>query len=147
VLTSTLSADSFKPAFLIDGFFSNFEKKLIYSIETVYGSNIVAPVSILASPGGFEDPSFFLGSDLYLGYRIPLKKTEWIPLLRWSILFPDTDIMDAFQIELLWGNRLTLSKDMIVNLDFGFVHFSNYFFDGGEAALEPLIELSLRVRL
>lgn len=143
----TLADSELKYAYLLDAFIANHEKRFIYAAEAVLGTNIVTPASVISHGAYGETSSHFLGTDLYAGYRLFRGRPAWTPLLRWSVLFPETSEPEASQMEVIWGNRLEWSDDMTLNVDLGLQLLSDFFSDSPDSRVEPLVEVLFQVRL
>jgi hypothetical protein len=144
-LTSTLELDDLKPAYLLDIFIASYENRLKYGFEAVFASNIVAPVSVISHPAGFNEPSWLFGAEAHAGYSFSIWDMDWIPLLRCSVLLPETD-QNVLQSEIIYGNKLMFSKDMLLHIDFGVEVFSDYFSDASESVTGAIWEITFKTR-
>ena len=104
--------------YLLDLVFANHNRKIIYGTEITFGSNIIDPIGIIEYSKKIER-SFFLGGDLYLGYSFSPNKINIIPVLRYSILFPEIQIMEYNIQEIRIGNCLSFSEIIYFNIDTG----------------------------
>jgi hypothetical protein len=147
VKTLPLSSGDSEQAYLVNLFVASFEKRFIYAVETVYGSNIITPASIISNGDISESSPFFLGTDMYAGYTLFEEYPTWTPLLRWSALFPDTSDMEIRQFELILGNRLRWSEDIVLNVDVGLRMISDFFPDPPTKEYEPHMEILFEVEL
>lgn len=104
--------------FLIDLVWADLESDFVYGIEMTLGSSLVDPIGQQSSPRDF-DRSFFLGGDLLMGYALNFGAIRWIPLIRYSILFPEISEMKANQMEILLGNLVRVLERLYIHIDAG----------------------------
>ncbi len=107
--------DNVENNFLINAVTYKHEGFLVYGSEVTFGKNIEDPIGILNS-GVNSDREYFLGGDFYGGVRVYAEKTELIPLLRTSLLFPDTEDLKCSLIETSFNSKIGFSEN--VRLDF-----------------------------
>ena len=87
----------------------------LFGAETIFGKNIHDPIGILYS-GLYSSRDFFLGTDIYSGLRLYYARTEIIPAVRTTILFPDTDNMKCNLIEMSLNCKIGFTKNIRLDL-------------------------------
>ncbi len=117
----------------------------LFGNEITLGKNIQDPIGLLNS-GLYSDRDFFLGGDLYGGGRLYLNQTELIPLLRTSILFPDSENMECNIIDLSLNNKIGFSEDIRLDFALGIQIITEYDYkDTLVTSLDPLWNVSFKV--
>jgi hypothetical protein len=128
--------------FLINLVWANLENDFVYGIETTFGSNLVDPIGLQSFPRDF-DRSFFMGGDLHVGYALNFGAIQWIPLIRYSILFPEISEMKANQMEILLGNLVRVLERLYFHIDAGLGIETKYISDDLFTKLEMLWAFSI----
>ena len=128
--------------FLIDLVWADLQSDFVYEIEMTFGSNLVDPIGLQSFPRDF-DRSFFLGGDLLVGYALNFGAFQWIPLIRYSILFPEISQMKANQMEILLGNLVRVLDRLYIHIDAGLGIETKYISDDLFTRLEVLWAFSL----
>ncbi|MDC7222778.1 MAG: hypothetical protein PQJ60_03490 [Spirochaetales bacterium] len=98
----------------------------IYAAEVAFGSNYASPIGYMTLPTDDSDKSYFLGGDLLVGREIPLNEMEWIPGMRYSLLFPDAAYKEYYIQRAVLANQLYLSKGTKIFLDLFLEHEKLY---------------------
>lgn len=131
---------------LFDFIWADYGKRFVHGLELTFGSNLVDPIGLLQF--NESDRSTFFAADIHAGYEIDLAAFTWLPALRCSVLFPDTQVSKVQQIELRWGNKLTLVEQVIVTADAGLGVNTEYGMDDVlYTHLELLWALNVLIRL
>jgi hypothetical protein len=102
---------------LFDFLWADYTKRFVYGLELTFGSNLVDPIGLLQF--NESDRSTFFAADVHAGYEVDLGTVSWLPALRCSVLFPDTQVSKVQQIELRWGNRLDLLREVTLQAEAG----------------------------
>ena len=130
--------------FMIDFVWSDYENDFVHGLELTVGSNLMDPV-VLIHTTSTGDRSYFLGGDFHLGYTFSHKKFDWIPALRFSVLWPDITVAEARQIEIRLGNLLRYDNNLFFHLDGG-VNLSSQAGGDTRTRIEPIYALAFIAR-
>ena len=131
---------------LFDFIWANYERRFVYGLELTFGSNLVDPIGLVQF--NESDRSTFFAADLHAGYKIELGSVTWLPALRCAVLFPDTQVSKVQQIELRWGNRLDLLREITLQAEAGLGIDTSYGVDDVlYTRLEMLWAVSVLIRL
>ena len=131
--------------YLINLMVFKHEGLFLYGNEITFGKNIQDPIGLLNS-GIYSDRDYFLGGDFYGGLRLYLNETELIPLLRTSILFPDSENMECNIIDLSFNNKIGFSEDIRLDFALGIQIITEYdYTDTLVTSLDPLWNVSFKV--
>ena len=131
---------------LFDFIWANYERRFVHGLELTFGSNLVDPIGLLQF--NESDRSTFFAADLQVGYKIDLAAVTWLPALRCSLLFPDTQVPRVQQLDLRWGNKLTVAEQVTVYADAGLGINTVYGMDDVlYTQLEPLWALNVLIKL
>ena len=104
------------------------------------------PIGLINYPVQTDRPSF-LGADFHIGYKFSFNKIEWLPALRYSILFPELTVIESNQMEIRLGNLLQFSKKIKLHIDGG-IGITTRYSDGTlYTNLKPLWALSFIVSI
>jgi hypothetical protein len=117
-IAQTLSFGQEVHNFLIDLVWADLGSDFVYGLEMTFGSNLVDPIGLESFPRDL-DRSFFLGGDLLVGYAFDFGPIEWIPLVRYSILFPEISEMRLSEMEMLVGNLVRVLDKLYFHFDAG----------------------------
>ncbi len=104
--------------YTINFIFANYNNSLVYGSELSFGSNLIDPIALVEYPSDVER-SFFLGGDIHFGYSFIFVKLNWLPAIRYSIVFPEVKIMESYLQEIRIGNRLIYKDTLYLNIDTG----------------------------
>jgi hypothetical protein len=138
-----------KHNFLIDIACASYERRIVYGLELTCGSNLIDPIGIIHTPGT-GNRTFFLGGDTFIGCKFFSKKKDifqWLPALRFSILFPELTVMESQQIEIVLGNLFRFFKKIYLHIDFGIGINTQYKNDDLYTKLEFLWAVNFTVKI
>jgi hypothetical protein len=121
---------------------ADHEPPWIFGLELTLGSNLIDPVGLIHYTELEDSGSVFFGTDLYLGHWVRLKKAQWLPALRGSLLLPNLRVPERFHVELLAGNLFELHKRVKLHLDVGLRLYSREIAEQLYSRLEPIWALS-----
>lgn len=131
--------------FLINFTAFKHEGLFLFGNELTFGKNIQDPIGLLNS-GLFSDRDFFAGGDFYGGVRVYLNETELIPILRTSVLFPDSENMECSIIDLSFNNKIGFNEDIRLDFAIGIQVITEYDFQEDlVTSLDPLWNVSFKV--
>ena len=137
--------DDVENNFLINAVSYKHEGFLVFGSEVTFGKNIEDPIGLLNS-GVNSDREYFLGCDFYGGARVFMNKTELIPLLRTSVLFPDTADMKCSLIETSFNNKIGFSENIRLDFAAGLQILTEYDYKKDLiTSLDPLWNVSFKV--
>ena len=131
--------------FIINLIAFKHEGLFLFGNEFTLGKNIQDPIGLLNS-GLYSDRDFFLGGDLYGGVRLYLNETELIPLIRASVLFPDSENMECNIVDLSFNNKIGFTEDIRLDFALGIQIITEYDYkETLVTSLDPLWNVSFRV--
>ena len=131
--------------FLINFIAFKHEGLLIAGSEITIGKNIEDPIGLLNS-GLFSDRDFFFGGDFYGGARLYLNETELIPVIRTSVLFPDSENMECNIVELSFNNKIGFSEEIRLDFALGIQIITEYDYrEDLITSLDPLWNVNFKV--
>ena len=137
--------DSIENNFLLNLITFKHEGFLIFGSEATFGKNIQDPIGILNS-GLYSDRDYFAGADIYGGVRVYLNKTELIPVIRTSILFPDTANFECNIIDISFNSKIGFSEDIRLDFAIGTQVITEYDYkEDLITSLDPLWNISFKV--
>ena len=131
--------------YLINFIAYKHEGLFLFGNEITFGKNIQDPIGLLNS-GLYSDRDHFLGGDIYGGLRLYLNETEFIPILRTSVLFPDSANMECNIIDLSFNNKFGFNEDIRLDFALGIQIITEYDYrEDLITSLDPLWNVSFRV--
>ncbi|MBN2444725.1 MAG: hypothetical protein JXJ04_25440 [Spirochaetales bacterium] len=132
--------------FITNLIFSDYENDFIYGIELSVGTNLLDPIGLLHFPGKGEY-TLFGGADVHTGYKFHFSDINWIPAFRFSILYPNVEIIDCPGMEILAASTVSYDNILFLTLDSGLG--INVFYDNEKlyTQLEFLWGIKLSVRI
>jgi len=130
--------------YTINLIWSNYDNNFVYGSELSFGSNLIDPISLVEYPVDV-DRSFFLGGDIHLGYSFIFDKLNWLPAIRYSVVFTEVKIMESYLQEIKIGNRLIYKDKLYLNIDTGIGINTKYISDILYTGLEFLWALKLSI--
>jgi hypothetical protein len=132
--------------FVIDLICASYENDLVCGGEFTFGSSLVDPIGIINFPIK-EDRSYFMAADLHFGYLFDFSVIQWLPAIRFTILFPEIAEMEVNQMEVILGNLLVALKNIKFHADIGICVNSEYSAGTLYTNLEFLWALTLMLRV
>lgn len=112
--------------FFADLCVADFSGSLVYCAEYTFASNLVNPVGLINYQPDDDFP-FFMGLDLYAGYKLYFSdKIMWLPALKVTIFEPEVSEFECRETEILLGNMFSYKERIKLHLDGGIGIVTNY---------------------
>jgi hypothetical protein len=126
--------------FIVNLIFSSYNFKILYSLETSFGTNLDRYSQLLTSSEIGAD-IFFIGFDSHIGYNFEISsKFSYTPVLRYTLLFRRLSDFSDNKMQVLIGNKFIISDWFYIWLEGG-IDIENT----DDISIEPIWAFKCRV--
>jgi hypothetical protein len=132
--------------FLINAILTDYSHIVKFGTEITFGSNLSSPITLFQYPENTEF-SYFMGGDIHLGYEFTIRNMKLIPLIRYSILFPEISIIEFNLMEIRLGSLIKFLKVFSIYTDLGIDIKTEYYNNTLYTILKFIWGLKLLIKL